>query len=355
MATYFILRSPYLPANRSIFRLEAPSPLAWFQAVWSRLREEADVTSKALLDVGNLYYFEGFTENIRSKELAAPADSAELKTLLSKNWYSNNVECRDGYVLVETDDDEVELAFWWVSEEVFQAKQDLFACYTAAPLPAEIGSGDFDPGCDVAATGHAGAAGTVFCVFVTVWDSGNLDGLPGPVAVRGVRLPGFADWLRATAPGSIEITGLRSHCRGHLTELDWLATVARHNAELDLPALLRRLAEVSPQSAADHWKEIREGTASEDELRKNVHWLKPWKATPDDPPIPTVIMQGCANSIEFRLYDGFNWHVWFLFDDLWASAHPVLARSLLRFAMPGGSGGPDENDTEDGSDAAENG
>jgi hypothetical protein len=34
------------------------------------------------------------------------------------------------------------------------------------------------------------------------------------------------------------------------------------------------------------------------------------------------------------LHGALNWHVWFLFDDLWASAHPVLARSLLRFGMP---------------------
>jgi hypothetical protein len=333
MSTYFILRSPYLPANRSICRLDASFPLEWFQAVWPRLRQDAGITSKMLLDVEELYAFEGFAESVRSKELAAPATSGELQALLSENWYSNNVECEDGYVFVETDDDEVELAFWWVSDEVFQAKQELFACYAANSLPVEIGGGDFDPGRDMATTSGAGGTGSVFCVFATVWDSGNLTGLPGPVEVRGLRLPGFAGWLRTAAPGSIEITGLHSDHSGHLPELDWLALVARHNAELDLPALLRRLAEVSPHSAEKHWKGLRDGTLSENELRTDVRWLEPWEVKPDDPPWPTVLLQGSANSIEFRLYDGFNWHVWFLFDDLWASAHPLLARSLLRFAM----------------------
>jgi hypothetical protein len=110
VSTYFILRSPYLPANRSICRLDAPSPLAWFQAVWPRLRQEADITSKALLDVDDLYYFKGFAEHVRSKELAAPADSAGLKTLLSENWYSNSVACQNGYVLVETVASGIEIA-----------------------------------------------------------------------------------------------------------------------------------------------------------------------------------------------------------------------------------------------------
>jgi hypothetical protein len=162
-------------------------------------------------------------------------------------------------------------------------------------------------------------------VFVTAWDSGNLESLPGPVEVRGVRLPAFADWLRATAPGNIAITGLKPHRSGHLTELDWLALVARHNAELDLSALLRRLAEVPPHNVDRHWKELREGTLSEDELRKDVRWTGSG---------PAVLVRDSANSMEFRFYDGFTWHVWFLFDDLWASAHPILARSLLRFGMP---------------------
>jgi hypothetical protein len=129
-------------------------------------------------------------------------------------------------------------------------------------------------------------------------------------------------------PGNMTITGLKPHAHksDHLLELDWLALVARHNAELDLPALLRRLAEVDPECASRHSKKIYEGTLSENELRKDVFWY--------DSKQPIVLVQGSANSIEFRLYDCINWHVWFLFDDLWASAHPVLARSLLRFGMP---------------------
>jgi hypothetical protein len=313
MPTNFILRSPYLPANRSFFRLEAPSPLAWFQCIWPSLQGDASITSKMLLNVEKLYGFAVFAQRVRDEGLSAPATPGELQRLLSRCWYSNNVECRDGYVLVETDDDEVELAFWWLSDEIFEAEQERFACYTADPLPQEIGEGGFDPGCGIASSGVADGRGAVFGVFATVWDSGNLNELNGPVEIRGVRLPGFPAWLQ-TLPGD----------QSRLLEIDWLALVARSNPGLHLPALLRRLAGVSPHTVSSHWKNIRAGILSEDELRKNVHWLG----------TPAASVEGGQHAIEFRLYDGFNWHVWFLFDDLWASAHPVLARSLLRFGMP---------------------
>ncbi len=168
MSTRFVLRSPYLQVNRSICRLDARSPLDWFRSVWSRLRQDATITSKALLGVEQLYGFKGFADHVRYEELAAPMVSDHLQTLLTKNWHSNDVKCRDGFVLIKTDGDEVELAFWWVSEEVFLAKQEVFACYAT---------------------------------------------------------------------------------------------------------LLRRLAEVDPESASRHSKKIYEGTLSENELRRDVRWL----------------------------------------------------------------------------------
>jgi hypothetical protein len=191
----------------------------------------------------------------------------------------------------------------------------------------ETGGGGFDPGFHVLTTRPADGVGTVFCVFATVWDCGSLDGLPGPLAVSGLRLPGFADWLRALSSGDATLWALKSSGEDHALEPDWLALVTRNSAGLDLPALLRRLPEVSPARADLLSKEMRAGTLSEDRLRKDVHWLGGASG-------PEVIVQGGQHSIEFRLYDGFNWHVWFLFDDLWASAHPILARPLLRFGMP---------------------
>lgn len=246
MPTNFVLRSPYLSANRSVYRLDAETPLAWFQSIWPRLRSDADVTSKALLDADDLYGFAGFARRVREEGLEAPATPEELQKLLSDKWYSNNVECRDGYVLVETDDDEVELAFWWASDGVFQAEQERFACYAADALPLETGSGGFDPGFDVAAAGDAGGDGAVFGVFATVWDSGNLSDAAGPVKVSGLRLPGLAAWLRTLSADE-----------NRSMEIGWLALVAHHNPALDLPALLRRVAEASPHTLSNHWQAFR--------------------------------------------------------------------------------------------------
>jgi hypothetical protein len=252
--------------------LDAPSPLAWFQSVWPRL-QDADITSKDLLNAENLYGFVRFAERIRDEGIAAPTTYDELRVLLQEKWYSNRVDCRDGYVLVETDDDEVQLAFWWVSGEVFLQEEELFACYAADPLPSEIGGGGFDPGSGIAVTGNADAAGAVFGAFATVWDGSNLFDLLGPVQVRGARLGSFVAWLHAMPPGKIALAGVKKAWWGnvdHLLELDWLALVARHNPKLDLPELLGRLAEVPPFKVSEHEKEITQGTLTECELRKDV-------------------------------------------------------------------------------------
>ena len=314
MPTNFVLRSPYLPSNRSIKRLDAETPLAWFQSIWPRLRSGEGVTSEALLGIEKLYGFEGFARKIREEELEAPSTPAGLQELLSMKWYSNNVECRDGFVQVESDDDDFEYAFWWLSDEVFLAEQDRFACYAAEALPVDIGSGGFDPGFEVAALPGAHAEGAVYCVFSTAWDSGNLTDMTGPAVVPGVRLPGFAAFLQTFSPAD-----------SHPLEIDWLAAIARHNPGLGLPELLLRLAEVPPYAVDKHWKEVHAGTVSEDTLRNSARWGG--RRQP-----PEVL--GDPHVAELSMYDEFCWHAWFLFDELWASAHPALARSLLRFGMP---------------------
>jgi hypothetical protein len=281
-----------------------------------------------LLNVEDLHGFAGFAEQVRTGGISAPETCEELQTLLSKSWYSNRVTCRDGYVLVETDDDEVELAFWWVSEEVLAREQDRFACYASDVMPSEIGRGGFDPACGTALAGHAERVGAVFGAFVTVWDGGNLLDLPGPIEVRGTRLPDFLEWLRAAPPGGIIFTGSTDNwaIKGHLLEIDWLALVARENPALDLNTLLHRAAEVPLHEVDARWKQMSEGAIGEDEFRRSVQRFNSRKSS--------IYLQVADNLIEFRFFNGFVWHTWILFDDLWASAHPVLARSLLRFCMP---------------------
>ncbi len=315
MPVSFILRSPYLPSNRSCLRLDAPSPLAWFQSVWPRLLGDEAVSSRDLLGADDLYGFAGFAQQIRDKRLPAPASNGDLEKMLSRYWYLGNVECRDGYVLVETDDDEVELAFWWVSGEVLAEEQERFACYQTDTLPGGTGDGRFDPSCEIESAGEAAGEGTTYCSFVTVWDSGNLSDLPGPVRIDGLRLPDFAGWL-SRMPAD----------ENRLFELEWLALVARSHPSLDLPALLLRTAEVSAETASSHYQAIRARTISEEELREDIRWLGSRERA--------ATVQNDAHILEFRFDDGFNYHICFLFDDLWASAHPVLARSLLHFSMP---------------------
>ena len=80
MATSFILRSPYLPANRSVYRLDAPSAVAWFQKIWPLLQRQ-NITRGRLLNVENLHGFAGLAEQVRAGEIAAPETCEDLQAI----------------------------------------------------------------------------------------------------------------------------------------------------------------------------------------------------------------------------------------------------------------------------------
>jgi hypothetical protein len=318
MPCYFVLRSPYLPSNRWVKKLDAASPLAWFQELWTRLQADASLTCSDVLGIAHVYGFEGFAEKVRGGAIPAPVNDDELQQSLSSNWYSNNVETRDGMVLIETDDDEVELSFWWMSEAVLSRHAGRFSIYAVDCLPDGVSNGDFAAETQTVPVGGGSGEGAVYAVFSTVWDGANLSDLPGPVEIAGVRLPGLVAWLAGVAPDV-----------DHPLELDWLALVARSHPDLNAASLLRRVAEVSPETAADNDEGIHAGSLSAHDLHENVKWFHTRERQP-------ASVQGGEHHVELRLDDGFNHHVWILFDDLWASSHPELARSILRFAGPPG-------------------
>jgi hypothetical protein len=316
MSCYFVLRSPYLPSNRWVKKLDAASPLAWFQDLWMHLQAHASLTCSDVLGIEHVYGFSGFADKVRSGAVPVPLNDDELQQSLSSHWYANNVEARDGLVLLETDDDEVELAFWWMSEAVLLGHAEQFSIYAVDRLPDGASNGGFEPETEMVSIDGGPGDGAVYAAFSTVWDGANLSDLPGPVEIAGVRLPELVARLAGVAPDA-----------EHLLEIDWLALVARGNPELGAAALLRRVGEVSPSTASDNYEAIHAGSMSEDDLRANVQWLLTRERSP-------ASVEGGEHHVELRLDDGFNHHVWIFFDDLWASSHPALARSILRFAAP---------------------
>jgi DNA-binding transcriptional regulator YdaS (Cro superfamily) len=304
-----------LPANRQVKRIDADSPLAWFQDAWSRIRTDASLTSKDLLDVEDLYGFEGFAKQIREINCPVPQNDEALRQSLSDHWYTNKVEVTDGEVFIKTDDDEVELAFWWMSQAVFQAKAEQFSVYATPQLPDGSADGSFRPEWEIKPAGTGNGSGHVYAAFNTTWDGGNLSGLPGPVRISGVLLPELVTWLKDMPPSP-----------DHLLEIDWLSLVARAHPDSTIVELLHHLAQVSTETAQTHSRAIHCGEITEDALRADVEWF--------DYRERNSSVRGGQHHVELRLDDGFNYHVWILFDDVWASAHPMLARSILHFAEP---------------------
>ena len=110
----------------------------------------------------------------------------------------------DDQVLALTDDDEVELAYFFLPPQAGEQAPDRLAylLYEDFPFPSEAsaGAGAFAAPIEVGTLAPAGGGeGITYAVLLTFYDGDSIGWLP-PVAIAGVRLPGLAEYLRRVVP-----------------------------------------------------------------------------------------------------------------------------------------------------------
>ncbi|GAA3220682.1 hypothetical protein ACFO1B_17150 [Dactylosporangium siamense] len=307
---YFVYRTHYEgPFSLRIRRLPDRGVLDWFRRGWDNDAPwdwiEAELG-------GPVYGLASIFEAAQEEQLPRPGTVDELRTLLHEHLY---VEGDTDYIRLDgqslrarTNDDEVELAYFFLHDDLATARADRLAylLHGSWPLP-----GDAPP---------AGGAVTTYAVFLTHYDGETLARLE-PLEFPGVDLPGLPGHLRAAAPAG-----------------DWP------------PELLVLRALVAPDD-----------TTVEPALRRCNQWPGfnlgdgPWPA--GMPAAHAAVHQEATSLIEVgECTDGrnpdasllrvdehlaqlamhcnepFGHQQWFLFDTVWAAAHPDLAASLLRYA-----------------------
>ena len=111
--TYFLLLSPHEPRGRRFVRSKSPSVLAWFQQYWSSgdhacYRDELK---------GDVYGLGSLIDKVAEFGVPAPIRGTELPPLLEKYmYYERNIEAEEHFVHVETDDDEVDLEYFFFDD-----------------------------------------------------------------------------------------------------------------------------------------------------------------------------------------------------------------------------------------------
>ncbi len=114
--TYFLLLSPYERRGIRFVRLKSPSVLSWFQRAWSKAAEGEGLWGAELR--GRVYGFGSLFDAIVEERLKPPRTEAELIPLLEQHiYYERDIEVEPHFVHVETDDDEVDIEYFFFDDD----------------------------------------------------------------------------------------------------------------------------------------------------------------------------------------------------------------------------------------------
>jgi uncharacterized protein (TIGR02996 family) len=369
MAVYFVYRSHYnTPALNHLRRFSDDSVLAWFQRNWKAVPDPGASDHVKKLFGCSVYGFRSLFNAIAENSLPAPASDAALKRMLDSHLYAEGeVRCRPHLIQVLTDDDELEMAYYFFDDHFLAKHGDkaAFLLHEDRGLPADAGTGSFKPGVAVNKLKPAGKGpGTTYLSFLAWYDSGSLTDIEGPFAIPGVRLPDLPRYLATTVPPPgwkheggwpFELHLLRSQLlivppkatreekamlagiidnpadeARWLVYADWLEEHGQSRNAVTERAL--RGAGRYPVGTICNAKDTRSVRGdSPAEARKQLAEL----VGTEDIGARKMRVQADAHIAQLSLpasRGGETWHRWIIFDDPWASAHPALATAILRYA-----------------------
>jgi hypothetical protein len=348
MSVYFVYRSPYAgPSGKHIRCFPDASVLDWFRRVWvatTALNETSELDAHGWLkaELGtSAYGLSSLFENAQDKNLPPPETAAQLEEYIKAELSSEGPKLFSEHAIrVKTDDDDLDLAYFFFDDHYLKEKPQRarYLLYEDWALPTENGKGGFTPNRTIRPLEPAAhGEGAVYIVILSYYDSGCLD-LPGPRIVPGVRLPGFADYLRRSRPTP------RSESEPGFWVQRWPFELTLLRASLpktgpDLSGALARCNQFPFFQVGGGSSELGVGSFLEAKAEYKALKEKILAKNPDarhgDPKKSLFRTEEhlAQAALHVGLWPGAgNFHQWYFFDDIWASAHPTLANAFLDYA-----------------------
>ncbi|MGC5287637.1 hypothetical protein [Micromonospora sp. DT231] len=322
---YFVCRwREESPFSKRVVALPDATILDWFRRGWGRANPQGWIESELGDDV---YGLDSIFEEAGERHLPPPETLDELRELLREHLYVEGdddgtfIRLDERALRVRTDDDEVDLAYYFVEEDAAASPDRLaFLLHDTWPLPADAAAPGavFDRGVPVRTVGIAPPGPEAVFSVRLGWGSHDADrtlDLAGAIAFPGLTLPDLAARLRAVdAPGA----------RRWPHDAQLLRALVAPD-ETDAGAALERYARLPGYDPSPAGSEL---AAAHHTVHLEVLGLLA--------PQPSVgsLVRSDPHIAQVARYidDFFGFDQWFLFDTRWAAAHPALARSLLRYA-----------------------
>lgn len=324
---WFVYRSHYEgPLSRRVRRLSAPSLLAWFRAKIDDARTSPSPGTVADADLGGAVYgLESFFLAVKEHTLHTPKTNIALGKMLREHLYveggEENIRLDAHSLRVFTDDDEVDLAYYFFDDEAVATNPLLSFLLTTDPkLPDGDGDAAFEPPAPVTALAPAGTGeGATYASLFTFYDSESLPGRA--VMLPGVRLPDLAAHMRNVVPTAawpVELRLLRAMVDAGDTTID--AALGRVSA-FPLPALGGD-GDARTLGTGEHAKARGEFEVAAKKLKHEGDHAQSLINVGDH--VATL----CAHTSK-----ELGFQQWVLFDDRWAGAQGDLAKSIVHAAQ----------------------
>jgi hypothetical protein len=347
MAVHFVYRCHYgNPSEKYVRHFGADTVLDWFRSIWKPVPESDTPPYRAYEHANellgtNVYSFSSIFEKIAEHGWAAPRSMRELTERLEAALYVDEIDTGPHHVQVWTDDDDLEMVIY-IFDDHHAAKypaRTAFLLHDGWQLPDGAGPGGFrtrEP-TRLVSRDRKGVGTTYFAVLA-FYASDNIDNLEGAWRIEGVRL---------------------QELPRHLLMVD----VSGDEWPREMPAIRRELVRPPRGTPLDERSFlVRLGVKPTDEITWGIFsdWLRDRGRLPAGPYLlerafraapPGLthssrrkqhdlshagehLVQACKHVDTWRRGGKYhrNYHQWIAFDDVWASAFPELANSLLRFA-----------------------
>ena len=222
MKLYFAYRTGYEPNLRYLKEFESDSIFDWFISNWETLtndnysellgtnvygfpiRIEPKLKPKKQSFFDKILGKKQIEEPIDNPEIEKPKNFEELLDFLKNGLYSNEIQGNKQCIKVGTDDDEIELAYFFFDDDYRSKNEEKLAIWFNPILPTKFGTvgkelkNKFPK---ISAKGNS--QGCTYFLSSPIYDGSNLEDMT-LIKIDGVRIDGLVSYLKNNELEEIE-------------------------------------------------------------------------------------------------------------------------------------------------------